>query len=45
MKRPRQWLLRTATWTAVLMLLAAVFMAYTRPDFLLTVANQIWACF
>jgi hypothetical protein len=29
----------------VLMVLAAVFVAYTRPDFMLTLANQIWACF
>jgi len=39
------------TWTkwlaygiAVLLLLA-VFSFYTRPDFLLTLANEIWACF
>lgn len=29
---------------AILMLLA-VFSLYTRPDFLLTLANQVWACF
>ncbi len=29
---------------AVLVLLA-VFSFYTRPDFLVTLANQIWACF
>jgi hypothetical protein len=25
--------------------LAGVFMLYTRPDFLLQLSNQIWACF
>jgi hypothetical protein len=25
--------------------LLAVFSLYTRPDFLLTVANQLWLCF
>ena len=25
--------------------LLAVFTLYTRPDFLLTLANQVWACF
>lgn len=29
---------------AVLALLA-VFALYTRPDFLVTLANQVWACF
>lgn len=25
--------------------LLAVFYLYTRPDFLVTLANQVWACF
>jgi len=25
--------------------LVAVFSLYTRPDFLVTLANQIWTCF
>lgn len=25
--------------------LFAVFALYTRPDFLFTLANQVWACF
>jgi hypothetical protein len=25
--------------------LLAVFYLYTRPDFLFTLANQVWACF
>ncbi len=45
MKHPHPWWFRTAVWTVVLMLLAAVFASYTRPDFMLRVANQIWSCF
>jgi len=41
MKTWTKWL---AYGTAVLLLLA-VFSFYTRPDFLLTLANEIWACF
>jgi hypothetical protein len=25
--------------------LAAVFLLYTRPDFMVQMANQVWACF
>ena len=28
-----------------LLALAAVFALYTRPDFLVQLSNQIWACF
>lgn len=35
-------LLAYATALAVLL---AVFALYTRPDFLVTLADQIWACF
>ncbi|WP_279343527.1 hypothetical protein [Variovorax terrae] len=28
-----------------LAVLLAVFALYTRPDFLVTLANQVWACF
>jgi hypothetical protein len=28
-----------------LLALSLVFMLYTRPDFLLQLSNQIWACF
>ncbi|MEI8327384.1 MAG: hypothetical protein WCH44_18860 [Betaproteobacteria bacterium] len=37
--------IRLALWAAVLLVLAAVFWSYTRPDFLVDLANQIWACF
>lgn len=30
---------------AALALLAAVFLLYTRPDFLVQLSNQLWACF
>jgi hypothetical protein len=26
-------------------ILLSVFALYTRPDFLVTLANQVWACF
>ncbi len=40
-KRAHQWL----AWAAALALLLAVFALYTRPDFLVTLADQVWACF
>ncbi len=43
MKHPR--LARALAWTGVLLVLAAVFAAYTRPDFMLNLANQLWSCF
>jgi hypothetical protein len=30
---------------AVLCVLLAVFSLYTRPDFMLTLANEVWSCF
>lgn len=33
------------SWAAVAAVLAAVFMAYTRPEFMLELANQVWLCF
>jgi hypothetical protein len=30
---------------AAALALLAVFALYTRPDFLVTLGNQIWACF
>jgi hypothetical protein len=30
---------------AAIVALAAVFSLYTRPEFLMGLANQIWACF
>jgi len=36
---------RILAWGAVVLVLLAVFMLYTRPDFLVTLADQLWACF
>ncbi len=36
---------RIALWLGALVALAAVFALYLRPDFVVTLANQIWACF
>lgn len=37
---------RQLTWLILaLAALAGVFALYTRPDFLLQLSNQIWACF
>ena len=32
-------------WGIALLVLLAVFALYTRPDFLKTLADQLWACF
>jgi len=32
-------------WGGAAIVLLAVFALYTRPDFLVTLSNQIWACF
>ena len=36
---------RALLWGAAIVVLALVFGAYLRPDFAVTIANQIWACF
>ena len=36
---------KTALWTAAIAASLAVFSLYTRPEFLFTLANQLWACF
>ena len=32
-------------WLAVLLILLAVFALYTQPDFMVMLADQVWACF
>ena len=32
-------------WLVTAAVLAAVFMAYLRPEFMVDLANQIWLCF
>jgi hypothetical protein len=36
---------RVAAWSALAVVLAAVFAAYQRPDLAVDLANRIWACF
>jgi hypothetical protein len=38
--RKNLWLLAVA-----LVVLAGVFLMYTQPDFIVQMANQVWACF
>ena len=45
MTRPLRLPLRIVGASAVLAVLLTVFMLYARPDFLVQMANQIWACF
>ena len=36
---------RLLVWAAIVLVLLAVFSLYLQPDFLMTLGNQIWACF
>jgi hypothetical protein len=36
---------KVTLWALAIVVLLAVFALYTRPDFLLTVADQVWSCF
>ena len=45
MKRWPPATIRLLAWGCALTALSAVFFAYTRPDFMLRLANQVWACF
>ena len=43
---PRQLIFqRLALYGAALAVLLAVFALYLQPDFMVTLAQQIWACF
>jgi hypothetical protein len=35
---------RALAWLLAVLLSLAVFAMYMRPDFLLTLANQLWSC-
>ncbi len=37
--------LRIGGWAGAAAVLAGVFALYARPDFLVTLADQLWACF
>ena len=41
----RQTFQRIALYGAALAVLLAVFALYLQPDFMVTLAQQIWACF
>ncbi len=41
----KTWLIRTAAWGVALAASFGVFLLYTRPDFLVMVADRVWACF
>lgn len=36
---------RLIAWTAALLALGGVFALYLQPDFVVDLANQVWACF
>ena len=36
---------RLLLWALVMGILLGVFFLYTQPDFLVQLANQVWACF
>ena len=42
--RLRRWLLG-AVWLLAALVLAGVFMLYTQPDFMVRMADHVWACF
>ncbi|MEW5677705.1 hypothetical protein [Comamonas kerstersii] len=44
MPRLPAWL-RGVIWVVVCLALLAVFAMYLQPDFMLTLADQVWACF
>lgn len=37
--------LKVFIWLVAISALAAVFMLYTRPAFMVGLANQVWGCF
>ena len=42
----RDRLIRTvAAWSAAVAVLVGVFMLYTQPQLMVTLADQLWACF
>lgn len=38
-------LLKIFVWIGASVVLLAVFAMYTRPEFLVTLADQVWSCF
>lgn len=44
-RRTRGWLYPLWGWGLVVIALAAVFSLYTQPEFMRTLADQVWSCF
>ena len=44
-RRPHPFAMKAVVFGAVLCVLLAVFSLYARPDFMLTLANEVWSCF
>ncbi|MBV7455271.1 hypothetical protein KW843_12385 [Acidovorax sp. sif1233] len=42
---PRPWRWRWLAWSVAVVLCLAVFGMYTVPDFMVMLADQMWACF
>lgn len=36
---------RGVWWAVAMAVLAAVFLLYTQPEFMVQMANQLWSCF
>lgn len=43
--RPRPNWRRGLAWGAIALVLAAVFLSYTRPALMQQLSEQLWACF
>ena len=44
-RKPHPALTKAVVFGAILCTLLAVFSLYTRPDFMLALANVVWSCF
>jgi hypothetical protein len=42
---PRQKIIRVLAYAGALGVLLVIFAAYTRPEFLVTLADQLWSCY
>jgi uncharacterized protein (DUF983 family) len=43
--RPLPLWQRVLVWVAITLVLMAVFALYLLPEFMVTLADQVWACF
>lgn len=44
-RHQKQLTLKILLYAAAISALLGVFVLHTRPEFLMTLANQVWACF